>query len=716
MQTSLSALLAALQVAAAQPEDLSSQSQLISVAQKQVPVFQNLAATRKQAAGSVTDPTAKDELTKAAQTVGNNAAALEKAIQQVEDMEGQTDIDAALAEFDAIKGDLETAALFAQQGMLAATPGQTRTQLQPVLDAALEDASEVVNNLVDAAKNGGPLNDLIKSSAYTLSQLSDAARSLASTITDRDTQGRILGSAKELIDNTLSVISMSRAIQPDTSNPTKQQAVEKERRTWNATLGKLKDNTLAVDAKDVNQAIENITRARDTLTARAGQRKNFKDASDELENSLKAVNATVAQLGAIAKNNPNLLSNVAKMTGATMLKTLEQAASCAASTDERNTADAILAAARALANAMNGLLNSAKYLSANKTPQNAQNLDKATQEVSLAVMQVSKTIGNSASPEAQHAMKQIMDTIGALDTNPLSIASTSVAAGNRDGLIAEFLASAKEMARATGALVNASRGPEQQHGALSQKLSSTACELLKVTAAVSNPQAASRGPVSPEAQIIAKAVDAITANPSQASTVNASLKKVMEASSNLIGAAHSGSAQYEDRERKENLIREAQSLVTSITALTQSSRNVAPGRLDTVRAMVDSARKVKTCAIEIDNLLGGDEAGADADEDLDAALAAKLKSSTRAIGLAAHEVIRASAMVNSNPGDSSSNQEMAKASKMVSETVKSLLGVVNGLSPAARECERAIQEIQVLYSVEAFSHIFLESLPRTRCC
>lgn len=589
--------------------------------------------------------------------------------------------------------DLETAALFAQQGMLAATPGQTRSALQPILDAALEDANEVVNNLVDVAKNGNPINDSIKQASYAISQLSNAARSVASTITDRDTQGRILGSCKDLVDATLAVIAMSRAVQPDTANPAKQQAAEKERRQWNATLGRLKDSTLAVDAKDVNQAIDNISKARDGLTARAGQRRQFKDASDDLENSLKAVNATVAQLGAVSKNNPNLLNNVAKMTGATMLRALEQAAICAGSTNDRNTAEGILAAARALANAMNGLLNSTKYLSANKTPQTLQNLETSTQNVSLAIMQVSKALGNSASPEATHAMKQIMDTIQAIDHDPLSIAAAASASKSREGLLAAFLAQCKEMARVTGALVNASRGPEQQHGTMSQDLSRTACELLKVSTAVANPKAGGKGPVSVEAQTIARSVGAISTNPSQPATVNANLKKIMEASSSMIGMAHSSTSQFEnDKEKKDSLIREAQGLVAAVTTLTQVSRDVAPGRPETTRNLVEAARKVQTSALAIDNILHGDEA--EEEEDLDDALAAKLKSSTKAIGLAAHEVIRASSMVNTNPNDNNSNNEMTSASKMVSETVKNLLGVVNALNPGAKECEKAIHEIQ----------------------
>lgn len=694
MQTSLSALLNSLQVAAANPEDVASQSKLIGVAQAGIPYYRDLASTRGQAAATITDPLAKEQLTKASNVVADNAGALEKAIQTVEDMEDQSDIEAAMAEFEAVKGDLETAQLFAQQGMLAAVPGQTRNQLQPILDAAIEDANDVVNNLVDMAKNGNPLNDAIKQASYAIGQLSDAVRSVASTIADRDTQGRILGSAKDLVDSTLGVISLSRAVQPDTSNPAKQQAVEKERRQWNANLGKLKDSTLAVDAKDVNQAIDNINKARDGLTARAGQRRQFKDASDDLENSLKAVNATVAQLGAVAKGNPNLLNNVAKMTGATMLRALEQAAVCAGSTNDRNTAEGILAAARALANAMNGLLNSAKYLSANKTPQTLQNLDSSAQNVSLAIMQVSKALGNSASPEATHAMQQIMDTIQALDRNPLSIATAAAGSKSRDSLLAEFLAQAKEMARVTGALVNASKAPEKQHGSAAQDLSKTACELLKVSAAVANPGAASKGPSSAEAQVIVKAVEAIAANPTQQPMVNANLKKIMENSSNIIGLAHSSTAQFEnDKAKKESLIRESQALVGAVTQMTQISREVVPSRPDTVRHFVDAARKVQASAVEIDKILHGDD-NAEVEEELDSALAAKLKSSTRAIGLAAHEVIRASSMVNGNPNDASSVNEMSTASKMVTENVRNLLGVVNALSPGAKECEKAIQEIQ----------------------
>jgi len=492
----------------------------------------------------------------------------------------------------------------------------------------------------------------------------------------------MLGNCKELLDATLGVIAQSRAVQLDSSNPQKQQGAERERKKWNATLGNLRDNTLAVDTKDINLAIDNINRAKDNLTSNSPSRKQFTDASDDLEKSLRAANATIAQLSAVAKNNPAILAQVAKMTGGTIVKTLDQASIAASSAVDRNLAAAILAAARALADSMNGLMKSALYLSANKTPQTLRNLEASSNEASLAIAKLGQSLGTgSSSPEVAQAMKQIMDTIQGLDNNSLTISAASATANNRESLLANFLALAKDLARATGGLVQASRGSAQQHAGLSQQLSRSACDLLLASGSVGS----GNGPTTPEGQTIFKATEAIISNPVHTQTVATNVKKIMDASSGLISHVHDLASQLGDGNAglKDALVQAAPQLVEAVTALTQATRETGAGRS---HALAAGAKQVQAAVLSLEKLMGSSE------DELDPAVVSKLKSASRAIGLASHEVIRASAVVNSDPNNA--DHEMNQASKMLSESIKGLMGVVQGLNPAAAECDKALQEIQ----------------------
>src|SRR5688500_325162 len=99
--------------------------------------------------------------------------------------------------------------------MLTPIPGQTRENALALLKMAADTMAKAADDLSGAAKRGTPLPEPVKQGAIGMAQIATAARTMASTISDRQTQKKIVGGAKELCDNTLNLIALSRALQLD---------------------------------------------------------------------------------------------------------------------------------------------------------------------------------------------------------------------------------------------------------------------------------------------------------------------------------------------------------------------------------------------------------------------------------------------------------------------------------------------------------------------
>lgn len=126
IQGSLANLLSALQGAAKNPQDFVKQSELLEAARNHIPNYSDLVSKAKKAARFVDDPNKKQDITYASNDTGDALKMLMKAVNDVSDLGGQTDIENALQEFDAVRADLETAEFYAHQGLLTPIPGSNK--------------------------------------------------------------------------------------------------------------------------------------------------------------------------------------------------------------------------------------------------------------------------------------------------------------------------------------------------------------------------------------------------------------------------------------------------------------------------------------------------------------------------------------------------------------------------------------------------------------
>eukprot|EP01125_Pyxidicula_operculata_P006605 TRINITY_DN227_c1_g1_i1.p1 TRINITY_DN227_c1_g1~~TRINITY_DN227_c1_g1_i1.p1 ORF type:complete len:2471 (-),score=884.91 TRINITY_DN227_c1_g1_i1:132-7544(-) len=688
VQKSLANLLGALQGASKNPSDSVRQSELLEAARNQVPHYSDLVAKAKKAARFVNDPNKKQDITYASNETGDALQLLMKAVNEVSDMGGQTDIEDALQEFDAVKADLETAEFYAHQGLLTPIPGQTRENAQELLKMAADTLNKSINDLQAAAKNGGKLPEHVKQAAAGMAQLASAARSMASTVTDRNQQKRIVGSAKTLSNDTLALISLGRSLAIDKSNPEKIDAMKRGRNAYDATLGNLLESMAGLELKDVNKAIEDIERETDKLKSVPPSRMTYKDASDGLQSSGKALSAAISQLVSTARLNPNLLGSSAKMTGATTTQLIQMCSNAAGSAPDKATTEAILAAAKALSQAMSGLLNSAKVSASKKTPDALNQLGAGEKAAQKAVEDLVNALGNASNPEAEHSISKIMNTIAQLDSGAIEMAP-----GNREDLLNEFLACAKDLARVTGSLVSSARVSANKLGLFSKEAASTVKNLLHAAKAASACDGTA-ATMSLDGGRIIKGTEYILENPKDSQRVMACAKKITQAGTKLINNAKEHAKAEPDKNRRAAVVKNAQLVVNFATQLGQVSR-AASTKQDpaTIKALTDCASQLKAHTLALEDSMRSSKPG-DKSEAIDPAVARELMTTSRTIAVATTDLIRASSAVSSNQDNEVAAGDLKRSTRTVTESIQNLIKTCGALNPGVQECERAIQVIQ----------------------
>jgi len=198
-----------IQLAAADTDDFAKQVDLLTSSRKRMPEFQLLVNSAKGGAKYISDENIKQDLTSEASKLHDSINHLMKAIIAVGEITGQATIEEALEDFDSVKADLDTAEFAAAHGLLQPIPGQTRENALELLTAGVKTLLKAIEDLTDAAGKGEKLPEHISASAAGIAQVAAAVRAVASTVTDRSAQRRIIAAGQSVNLETLNVISVS---------------------------------------------------------------------------------------------------------------------------------------------------------------------------------------------------------------------------------------------------------------------------------------------------------------------------------------------------------------------------------------------------------------------------------------------------------------------------------------------------------------------------
>eukprot|EP01129_Flabellula_baltica_P008869 TRINITY_DN3549_c0_g2_i1.p1 TRINITY_DN3549_c0_g2~~TRINITY_DN3549_c0_g2_i1.p1 ORF type:complete len:2490 (-),score=653.15 TRINITY_DN3549_c0_g2_i1:73-6657(-) len=684
--TKVAELLMALGRAVNDPQNFVTQSELLEVARNQIPLYSVLSSQAKIGAKTILDPNNKQDLNLAAANAAKNLKLLMVSVAEVSDIGGQTEIEEALQDFDAVQIDLDQALYSAQKGLLTPIPGQSRENAIELLNLAAKTLSTAVESLVGTASVGGKIPKFVSESAQGMSQVASAVRAMASTISDKDSQVRLIEAAMALGHGTLNVIADSRTLAIDPKNMVKREVAETTKNKFDNQLSTLIANAYGLDAKELNEAIDAILAEREYLNQATESGISYQEASEALQASGKSLSYALSQLTQVAANNPSSIGPIAKLIGNSSREILQGASIAAGSAPDINTTQSLLDAARSLADSMRDMLSKTKVAAMKRNKNNISKMEKSANIANINIDQLLTALGNATSPEAEDAISSIMEMLALLDSGELDALPLS-----REQILEEFQQSSQTIAATSASLVSAAHASASKLGMYSINAADIIESLLK-TAKSAVLSSEGGAVLSSSTANILKDTDLIINNPRDIKQVLELSKKIIADGLSLISDAKSQASNEGNPEVKETIAKNAQLLVNGVTRLAQATRNAASKKPDAISQLVSCCKSVKSLTKALEESMRSQNNNEEVE--VEPALAAKLMDTSRAIAISTTALIRSSSTVSSNPNNERATNELSSNTKNLQSNVQDLVKLLGALNPGIQECDVSIEVLK----------------------
>ena len=695
-------MIRALNSAIAEPDNAARQEELLNLARHSIPAYHSFVVTSKRTQKFIMDLNNRQSVSYAGDEAGDAIKKLEKACKVVSDLGGQTEIEEAMADFDAAQVDLDSAEFAASQGLLAGVPGQTREAGQELLALATRSLLTTLERLVDAARTGGKLPTHIKDAASAVTQLAGAARSMASTVTDRPTQKRVIAATKDVTGDTLQLISTSRVLIVDRQDPLKQAEIGKDYTKVRSSIATLIAAGKGLDARELDEAMAVIRAEVLKISSTQPTSATYKAASEALTSVAKALSAASSQLVGMARSNPRGVGSAAKIVSATMTQLFSATTTAASAASEASVGEDVLKNCRALTNAMLALFVACKDAAANRDAASIESLNGASKDVTDNIQGLIVALGSATSPECEEAVQMIQEAIAKL--------------GNTEGvnkrlpsqLLTEFSSSAQGLSSVAQRIVTAARVSTVKLGMYAKECAVTIQNLVEssrsalVASEGSASSSSSGSPVAKLSQELQRACQAIIQNPRDATSIMNAAKAATAAGKELLAIGKEVAAALsapDQKAQQQQVIKTTRIMVTQISALGKAAQLAASDPSQSGQA-VDLATQLRASTVEFESALSSSSAAdvanaaAVANESVDPQVASNVSAASNLVGVANIALIRASAHLAADKTSDQAGQDMAKATVEVTDAVAQLIAAYSSLNPGVQELIKLEEVIQ----------------------
>lgn len=698
-------MIRALNAAIAEPDNALRQEELLNLARFSIPAYHGFVVTSKRTQKFITDLNSRQAVSYSGDEAGDAIKKLEKACKMVSDLGGQTEIEEAMADFDAAQVDLDSAEFAASQGLLAGVPGQTREAGQELLALATRSLNDTLQRLVDAAKTGGKLPTHIKDAASAVGQLTGAARSMASTVTDRPTQKRVIAATKDVTADTLQLISTARVLIVDRQDQLKQAEIGKDYTKVKSSIASLIAAGKGLDARELDEAMAliraEVLKISNTLPTSA----TYKTASESLTAVAKALSAAASQLVGMARSNPRGVGSAAKIVSATMLQLFTATSTAASAASEASVGEDVLKNCRSLTNAVLAMFVSCKDAAANRDAASIDALTGASKDVTDAIQALIVALGSATSPECEEAVQMIQEAISKLGN------TSGVSKRMPVQLLSEFSASTQGLSSVAQRIVTAARVSTVKLGMYAKECAVTIQNLVESSRSASvagqsgGSAAASSGasPVQKLSQELQRACQIIMQNSNDPATMMGAVKTATAAGKELLAIGKEVAAALsapDQKAQQQQVIKTTRVMVTQTSALAKAAQLAAADASQSGQA-VEMAGALRASTAEFEAACSSSSAASDAAsaaaasaESVDASVAGSISAASNLVGVANIALIRASAQLAANKTSDQAGSDLSKATVEVTEAIAQLIAAYSSLNPGVQEIIKLEEIIQ----------------------
>lgn len=694
----------------AKPEDLSAQLALIIASQNFLQPGSKMVTSAKSSVPTVTDQAAAMQLGQCAKNLATCLAELRTSAQKAHEACGPMEIDSALTAIQTLRSELQDAKLAAGNAQLKPLPGESLEKCAQDLGSTSKSVGSSMAQLLTCAAQGNEHYTGIaaRETAQALKTLAQAARGVAASTTDPKAAAAMLDSARDVMEGSALLIHEAKQALISPGDAESQQRLAQVAKAVSHSLNSCV-NCLP-GQKDVDMALKSIGEASKKLLIETipPASKSFQEAQSELNQTAADLNQSAGEVVHASRGSSSQLAVASGKFSQDFDEFLDAGIEMAGHTQKKDDQLQVIGNLKNISMASSKLLLAAKSLSVDPAAANAKNLlAAAARAVTDSINQLIMLCTQQApgQKECDNALRELEAVRGMLDNPNEPVSDLSYF-----DCIESVMENSKVLGESmAGISQNCKTGDVSAFGDCVGSASKALCGLTEAAGQASylvgvsdpNSQAGHQGLVDPVQfakanQAIQMACQNLVDADSSPSQVLSAATIVAKHTSALCNACRLASSKTTNPVAKRHFVQSAKEVANSTANLVKTIKALDGDFSDENRSrcrvatapLIEAVENLTTFAsnpefASVPAQISSE--GSAAQEPILQSARSMLDSSTLLLKTARSLVI--------NPKDPPTWSVLAGHSRVVSDSIKSLITAIRDKAPGQRECDSSIDNI-----------------------
>ncbi|EFA77155.1 filopodin [Heterostelium album PN500] len=678
-----------------------AQMELLELSQKQSMPPMNLVSASKRLAPKIADPNHKQRLIYDSDAASSAVQRLMRTCEAYKRICGHAEIEESLEAFDSTMSELETLEIAVQGGFVDTVPGQTRDSTTEMLLVAVKSLNQVNSELVsDVRTQPARLGELVKSATSAANQVAFAAKAVVSTTPGKVAQKKLLATVKQMTIDMQQLVRASRAVATNPGDASSDLLLDGAESDVSSTIASLVAASTHIDCKELDEASVDINNHQAKLgqLGTANPNETFQSHSEEIQSSIKAINAAIAQTVSMARaKNIKGLGASAKILASTVNSLVAVANMASVSCQSEQMQSAILSNTATLCATAITLLDYSKARVANaKDPIYDQNLVHCSKSIEDISNKILRSIGSGSSGICDESIDMIVHATSKLDETIqpeigdgiIVIGGGQLAMSQQQSLLS-LTNAAKTLGKYTSDIVTSSRRANPDHlGECSMSAAKSVVEMIDSARSVIRAAVSSAPPdISIPAKTILDATAIMSASAGQdVQAIIGAARTIASSTTQLFNVSKEKVANEEDEILKAQLVKTTQQVATATSNLAKAVKAVTAKEAGAIQQLDSSIRELESSTVSL--LIASSDASDHMKEFERLVGVCRSASSTTA------QVIQAAASSSMKPKDSELQTRLNESALNMSSAIKDVLKVSSLMMPGVMLCEEAIDMVQ----------------------
>ncbi|KAL0113705.1 hypothetical protein PUN28_012676 [Cardiocondyla obscurior] len=692
----------------AQPDNPTAQLNLINASEQFLQPGTAVVKAARAVLPTVTDQASAMQLNNTSQQLGSSLADLRSAVTRAREACGGLELDAAEELINSLKDELGEFYRAVESASLRPLPEETTESTALRLGATSKNVGCAMAQLLSAAKQGNEnyTGSAARETASALKDLTYAVRGVAATSNQPETQKKVLMTADDVILRSLRLVREARRVLKNPDDPENEANLAAVAKDVSNSLNKCV--SCLPGQRDVDEAIRNIDDMTQVLNMNEFPQtsKSYGQLQSDLNNAAVNLNDASSNVVSSVRSPVQLASSSIQFTNA--FGDLLSVGMEMASQTTIETRTQVVVSLKNVSMTSSKLLMTAKSIAADPSAPNAKNQLSAAARAVTDSINYLVDVCTSAAPgqnECDNAIRNIQSMRSLLD-NPSEPIS--------DATYFECLETVMEKSKSlgdgmTGIANHAKKSEHEQFSIAVRGVSSSICGLIEAAAqaaylaGVSDPTSVAGKPGLVDQAQFLRAAQAIHSGCQSLGNPTSTQQQVLSAAtmiakhtSALCNACRLASSKTSNPVAKRHFVQSAKDVANSTACLVKEIKALDQNYSDINREKCAEATKPLLEAV--DSLCTFASSPEFASQPAKISIAARaaqepITSAGKSIISGSCAMVQAAKSLAVSPKDPPTWQLLANHSKSVSDSIKSLVASIRDKAPGQKECDAAIEKL-----------------------